>query len=63
MEVDLVTWASVGALKVGCELMTQLSPEGEGPLCQVQEPRLGHTGEGHWEVAGHDILIPSCIEN
>jgi hypothetical protein len=38
MEVDLVVWASVGALEVGCELMAQLCPGSEGPLWQVHEP-------------------------
>jgi hypothetical protein len=38
MEVDLVAWASLGALEIGCELMAQLPPGGEGPLGQVHEP-------------------------
>jgi hypothetical protein len=32
VEVDLVARASVGALKIGCELIAQLHPGGEGPL-------------------------------
>jgi hypothetical protein len=63
MEVNLVAWASVGALKVGHELMAQLSPGGEGPLMQVHESRPGHIGQGHWEVVGHDDFIPTCSED
>jgi hypothetical protein len=63
MDVGLIARVSVGILKVGCELAAQLSPGDEGPLGQVHEPRPGRIGQGHWEVVGHDSLIPSCSED
>jgi hypothetical protein len=53
----------VGTVKVGREVMAQLWPGVEGSLRQVHEPRLGHTGQGHREVVGHDGLISSCRED
>jgi hypothetical protein len=63
VEVNLVAQASVGALEVGRKLMAQLHPGGEGPPRQVHELRLGSTSQGHWEIVGHDCLIPSCSED
>jgi hypothetical protein len=63
MEVDLVARESVGALKVGCELMAQLRPGGDGPLGQVHEPRPSYTDQDHREIVGHDGLIPSSSDD
>jgi hypothetical protein len=63
VDVDLVARVSVGALKVGHELTTQLRPGGEGPIGQVHELRPGHTSQGHREIVGHDDLISSCGED
>jgi hypothetical protein len=59
VEVDLIARVSVGTLEVGCELMAQLHPRGEGPLRQFHESQLGHTDQGHQEIIGHDGLISS----
>jgi hypothetical protein len=63
VEVDLVAQVSVGALKVGCELTTQLHPGGVGPLRQAHEPRAGHTGRSHWEIVGQDGHISPYDED
>jgi hypothetical protein len=63
MEVDLVAWASIGALKVCHELMAQVRPGGEEPLGQVHEPQPVRTDQGHQEAVSHDSLIPSCSKD
>jgi hypothetical protein len=60
MEVGLVARSSIGTLDVGHELAAQVRPGVEGPLGQVQEPRLGHSSQGNMEVVGHNGLIRSC---
>jgi hypothetical protein len=63
VEMDLVTRASVGALKVGHELMAQLSLGEQQFRGQVHDPRSNRVSQGHREVVGHDSLIPSCNED
>jgi hypothetical protein len=63
VEVDLITRVSVGTIEIGRELMAHLRQGCEGPLGLVQEPRLGHTGQGHRELVGHDGLNPSCSKD
>jgi hypothetical protein len=63
VEVSLIARPRVSTLKVGRELMAQLFLGGKRSLGEVHELRPGHAGQGHREVAGHDVLIPTCGED
>jgi hypothetical protein len=58
VEVGLVAWPGVTALKVGRELAAQLWLGVEGSLGQVHEPGPGRPGQGNGEVVGHNGFIP-----
>jgi hypothetical protein len=58
VEVGLVAWPGVSALKVGRELAAQLWPGVEGPLGKVHEIGPGRPGQGNREVVGHNGFIP-----
>jgi hypothetical protein len=58
VEVGLVAWPGVSALKLSRELAAQLWPGVEGSLGQVHELGPGRPGQGNREVVGHNGLIP-----